>query len=77
MEFRLQPSCLVVVRSFYKRKVVPTPNPPTRVLGWVSLSLPTAHVAAKHICQRSLWQKSFAATQRSKLHCRYCAHIVC
>lgn len=77
MEFRSQPNCLVVVRSFYKRKVVPTPNPPTRVLGCESLSLPTAHVAAKHICQRSFWQKSFAATPRSKLHCRYFSLIVC
>jgi len=77
VEISLQPNCLVVVRSFYKRKVVPTPNPPTHM--WVrggDLS-PTAHVAAMHICQRSFWQKSIAATPRSKLHCRYFSLIVC
>ncbi len=67
MEIRFQPNWLVVVRRFYKRKVVPTPNPPTRTSRLASDLSPSAVVAAKHICQRSLWQKSFAATPTLKV----------
>lgn len=67
MESSLQRGCPIVVRSFYKRKVVPTPNPPTRVCVRGGNMQPTARVAARHINKRSFLLISLAATPTHKV----------
>ena len=67
MESSLQRGCVVVVRSFYKRKVVPTPNPPTHGCVRGGNKQPIARVAARHINKRSLLLISLAATPTHKV----------